>query len=225
MEVKQTDKKSSKKMQKDYIKSSGLIDGGPDFAPSMELVRAGLSEEHASSLTKAKLANSLGGQGLDDVVLTKLDLAVNWGRKNSLWPFIFGTACCAIEFMAAVDSEHDIARYGAEVVRYSPRQADLMIVAGTIPFKQAPILKEIYEQMAEPKWVIAMGACACSGGFYDNYTTVQGIDTIIPVDMYVAGCPPRPEGLFDAILALQEKVQNTKYDPNRHANFRGIFDD
>lgn len=160
---------------------------------------------------------------LDNVVLTTMEEAINWGRKNSLWPMIFGTACCAIEFMAAVDSKHDLSRFGAEVVRFSPRQADLMIVAGTISYKQALILKQIYEQMAEPKWVISMGACACSGGFYDNYATLQGIDKIIPVDLYVAGCPPRPEALIDAIMKLQNTIQNSRYNTDK--NFKGILDD
>jgi NADH-quinone oxidoreductase subunit B len=150
---------------------------------------------------------------LDDaVVLTKLEEAVNWGRESSLWPMVFGTACCAIEFMATAASKYDLARFGAEAIRFSPRQADLMIVAGTISNKQAPILKQIWDQMTEPKWCISMGACASSGGFYDNYTTVQGIDDIIPVDVYVAGCPPRPEAVLDAIMHIQQKV---KCKPNR----------
>jgi len=141
----------------------------------------------------------------DSVVTTKLDSAISWARESSMWPYIFGTACCAIEFMSVASSKFDISRFGAEVVRFSPRQADLMIVAGTISYKQAPILKKIYDQMPEPKWVVSMGACACSGGFYDNYTTLQGIDSIIPVDVYVAGCPPRPEALIDALIQIQEK--------------------
>lgn len=160
----------------------------------------------------------------NDVMLTKLDALFAWARKNSLWPFPFGTACCAIEFMSVVSSRHDISRFGAEAVRFSPRQADLMLVAGTISFKQAPILKEIYDQMCEPKWVISMGACACSGGFYDNYTTLQGIDQIIPVDVYISGCPPRPEAVIDALLALQKKIETTDYK-NRHKDFKGLLDD
>lgn len=145
---------------------------------------------------------------LDDaIVLTKVEEAVNWGRESSLWPMIFGTACCAIEFMATAASKYDLARFGAEAVRFSPRQADLMIVAGTISNKQAPILKQIWDQMTEPKWCISMGACASSGGFYDNYTTLQGIDEIIPVDVYVAGCPPRPEAVLDAIMHIQDKIK------------------
>ncbi|WP_294961057.1 NADH-quinone oxidoreductase subunit NuoB [Sulfurimonas sp.] len=141
----------------------------------------------------------------DSVITTKLDSAIGWARESSMWPYIFGTACCAIEFMSVASSKFDISRFGAEVVRFSPRQADLMIVAGTISYKQAPVLKRIYDQMTEPKWVISMGACACSGGFYDNYTTVQGIDSIIPVDVYVAGCPPRPEALLNALAEIQKQ--------------------
>ena len=144
----------------------------------------------------------------DSVITTQMNEALNWGRKNSLWPMPFGTACCAIEFMSVVSSGFDLSRFGAELVRFSPRQSDLLLVAGTITYKQAPILKQIYEQMADPKWVISMGACACSGGFYDNYCTVQGIDEIIPVDVYIAGCPPRPEAIIEAIVKLQEKVQS-----------------
>jgi len=144
---------------------------------------------------------------------TRRDAVVAWGRKFSLWPLPFGTACCAIEFMGAVSSVFDISRFGAELVRFSPRQSDLLIVAGTVTFKQAPILKQIYDQMSEPKWVISMGVCASSGGFYDNYCTVQGIDRIIPVDVYIAGCPPRPEAIFEAVLKLQDKIQNPAGKP------------
>ncbi len=138
---------------------------------------------------------------------TKLDTMVNWARGNSLWPLPFGTACCAIEFMSLVSSHYDLARFGAEVVRFSPRQSDLLIVAGTIVDKIAPVLKKIYEQMPEPKYVIAMGACATSGGFYRVYHVVQGIDEIIPVDIWVPGCPPTPEGLMYGILKLQDKIR------------------
>lgn len=141
------------------------------------------------------------------VITTKREAILAWGRKNSLWPLPFGTACCAIEFMGVVSSIFDISRFGAELVRFSPRQSDLMIVAGTITYKMGPILKQIYDQMSEPKWVISMGVCASSGGFYNNYCTMQGIDHIIPVDVYIAGCPPRPEAILDAVLKLQEKIE------------------
>ncbi|MEK7413567.1 MAG: NADH-quinone oxidoreductase subunit B family protein [Planctomycetota bacterium] len=137
---------------------------------------------------------------------TTVDAVVNWGRRNSLWPFPFGTACCAIEFMGMVSSAFDVSRFGAELVRFSPRQADLLIIAGTVTYKQAPILRRIYEQMLEPKWVISAGACATSGGFYDCYCTVPGIDEIIPVDVYIAGCPPRPEAFLEAIVQLQKRI-------------------
>ena len=160
----------------------------------------------------------------DAVVTTRLDEAVNWARESSLWPFVFGTACCAIEFMSTAASRHDISRFGAEVVRFSPRQADLLLVAGTISYKQAPILKQIYDQMPEPKWVVSMGACACSGGFYDNYTTLQGIDQIIPVDVYIAGCPPRPEAVIDALLMIQEKLKKESLSTDRKKDFTGRLD-
>jgi NADH-quinone oxidoreductase subunit B len=140
------------------------------------------------------------------IITTRLDEMVRWGRKNSLWPLPFGTACCAIEFMGVVSSDFDISRFGAELVRFSPRQSDVILVAGTINYKLAPVLKRIYDQIAEPKYVISMGACACSGGFYDNYATVQGIEQFIPVDVFIPGCPPRPEAILDAILKLQERI-------------------
>ena len=142
-----------------------------------------------------------------NVVTTTLDAVVKWGRRSSIWPMPFGTACCAIEFMALSASHYDIARFGAEVLRFSPRQADLMFVAGTIPDKLAPILKTIYDQMPEPKWVISMGVCASSGGFYRAYHVMQGIDEIVPVDVYVPGCPPSPEGLLAAIMKIQERIK------------------
>lgn len=141
---------------------------------------------------------------------SRVEAVVNWGRKYSLWPFPFGTACCAIEFMGAVSSRYDISRFGAELVRFSPRQADLLLVMGTVTYKQAPILRRIYEQMPDPKWVVAYGVCAATGGFYDNYHTLQGIDEIVPVDVYIPGCPPRPEQLFDAILKIHEGILGDK---------------
>ena len=141
-----------------------------------------------------------------DVIVTRVDAALNWFRKNSLWPMPMGLACCAIELMAVGASRFDIARFGSEVMRFSPRQSDVMIVAGTVTYKMALAVKRIYDQMAEPKWVIAMGACASTGGMYRSYAVLQGVDNIIPVDVYVAGCPPRPEALLDALVKLQEKV-------------------
>ncbi len=142
-----------------------------------------------------------------DVVVTRLDAALNWFRKNSLWPMPMGLACCAIELMAAGASRYDISRFGSEVMRFSPRQSDVMIVAGTVTYKMALVVRRLYEQMAEPKWVIAMGACASTGGMYRSYAVLQGVDRILPVDIYVAGCPPRPEALLDALLKLQARVQ------------------
>ena len=141
-----------------------------------------------------------------DVVHTRLDAALNWFRKNSLWPMPMGLACCAIELMGTGASRYDISRFGMEVMRFSPRQSDVMIVAGTVCYKMALAVKRIYDQMAEPKYVIAMGACASTGGMYRSYAVLQGVDQIIPVDVYVAGCPPRPEALIDALIRLQQKV-------------------
>ncbi len=141
-----------------------------------------------------------------EVVVTRLDAALNWCRKNSLWPMPMGLACCAIELMATGASRFDISRFGAEVMRFSPRQSDLMIVAGTVTYKMALAVRRIYEQMADPKWVIAMGACASTGGMYRSYSVLQGVDKIVPVNVYVAGCPPRPEALLDALLKMQSQV-------------------
>ncbi|MFM1773436.1 MAG: hypothetical protein RL124_208 [Acidobacteriota bacterium] len=143
----------------------------------------------------------------DAVVTTRLDSVVNWARKNSLWPMPFGTACCAIEFMSVMASKYDMSRFGAEAMRFSPRQSDMMLVLGTVTNKMAPILRTIYAQMAEPKWVISVGVCASSGGMYRTYATLQGIDRVIPVDVYVPGCPPRPESMIYGVMKLQEKIE------------------
>ena len=143
----------------------------------------------------------------DTIITTTLEKVVNWARKSSLWPATFGLACCALEMMATAAARYDIARFGAEVFRASPRQADLMIVAGTLTRKMAPVARRIYNQMPNPKWVIALGACACSGGIFDTYAVVQGVDEIIPVDVYMPGCPPRPEALLYAIMQLQKKIE------------------
>ena len=143
--------------------------------------------------------------GAPGVMLTKL---ADWGRANSLWPLTFGLACCAIEMMATGGAHHDLSRFGAEVFRASPRQADLMIVAGRVSVKMAPVVRQLYDQMPEPKWVIAMGDCASCGGVFNNYAVVQGVDQVVPVDMYVPGCPPRPEALMDSIIKLQERIKS-----------------
>ncbi|MCI0434702.1 MAG: NADH-quinone oxidoreductase subunit NuoB [Gemmatimonadetes bacterium] len=146
-------------------------------------------------------------RGEASFMTTRLDVAVNWARRNSLWPMPFGTACCAIEMMAAAATKYDLARFGMERMSFSPRQADLLICAGRVAYKMAPVLRKIWDQMPQPKWSISMGACASSGGVFDAYSMVQGIDTIIPVDVYVPGCPPRPEGLIYGILMVHEKIR------------------
>ncbi len=150
----------------------------------------------------------MAGTELDDAVMTtRLDAVVNWARKNSLWPMPFGTACCAIEFMSVQASKYDLSRFGAEAMRFSPRQSDMMLVLGTVTNKMAPVLRTIYAQMAEPKWVISVGVCASSGGMYRTYATLQGIDRVVPVDVYVPGCPPRPESMIYGVMKLQEKIE------------------
>ena len=154
-------------------------------------------------------------ESLPDVVTVKLDAVVNWARKSSIWPATFGLACCAIEMMNTVSARNDLSRFGAETFRASPRQADVMIVSGRVSRKMAPVLRRIYDQMPEPKWVISMGACATSGGVFDNYAIVQGVDKIVPVDIYVPGCPPRPEMLVHAIMMLQDKIMKESVKDRR----------
>ena len=149
----------------------------------------------------------LGNMG---VVTTTLETAINWGRTNAMWPMLFGLACCAMEMISTVMPDNDLSRFGMELMRASPRQSDLMIVAGRVSRKMAPVLRRLYDQMPDPKWVIAMGDCASCGGIFNNYAIVQGVDEVVPVDVYVAGCPPRPEALIDGIIQLHAKVMRMK---------------
>jgi NADH-quinone oxidoreductase subunit B len=153
------------------------------------------------------LEQKLGNMG---VVTTTLETAINWGRTNAMWPMLFGLACCAMEMISTVMPDNDLSRFGMELMRASPRQSDLMIVAGRVSRKMAPVLRRLYDQMPDPKWVIAMGDCASCGGIFNNYAIVQGVDEVVPVDVYVAGCPPRPEALLHGILTLHEKVKKEK---------------
>ncbi len=155
--------------------------------------------------TKTEFAYNSKIEG--EVIVSRADAVINWVRQNSVWPMPMGLACCAIEMMAAAGSRYDISRFGMEVMRFSPRQADCMIVAGTVTYKIAEVVRRIYEQMAAPKWVVAMGACASTGGMYRSYAVLQGVDRVVPVDIYISGCPPRPEALLDGMMHLQQKIR------------------
>ncbi len=154
------------------------------------------------------LKDKLSGQ----ILTTRVEDLIKWSRKHSLWPMPFGTACCAIELMAVLASRYDLARFGAEAIRFSPRQSDLLIVGGRVCMKMMPVLQRIYLQMPEPKWVIAMGACASSGGVFDTYSVIQGVDNFMPVDVYIPGCPPRPEGVIEAVMRIQEQIAGEKQE-------------
>ncbi|BDS06175.1 hypothetical protein NT6N_12150 [Oceaniferula spumae] len=164
---------------------------------------ADTAESAQTALAHAAYDSKIEG----NVIFTRVDAAINWMRKNSLWPMPMGLACCAIELMATASSRFDISRFGAEVMRFSPRQSDVMIVAGTVTYKMALAVKRVWDQMPEPKWCIAMGACASSGGMYRSYAVLQGIDQLIPVDVYISGCPPRPEALIEGLMKLQKKIE------------------
>lgn len=174
---------------------------------------------------QSKTSGGFGIFGSDSptFLTSRVDALINWGRLNSLWPMPFGTACCAIEMMASAASNYDLARFGMERMSFSPRQADVLICAGRVPYKLAPVLRRIWDQMPQPKWAISMGACASSGGVFDVYSMVQGIDTIIPVDVYIPGCPPRPEGLIYGLMMIQEKIRQESL--TRHFEHRAELPD
>lgn len=184
--------------------------------PSFQPYKPGMARPITTIQKPAGLAEVRGDAGLlaDAVIVTRVDQALAWARKYSIFPYPFATACCAMEFMSLSMAPYDIDRFGALLPRFTPRQSDLLMVIGTVTARQAPILQRVYDQMAEPKWVMAFGACASTGGFYDNYTTIPGIDRLVPVDIYIPGCPPRPEGVLDGLMALQRKIQG---EPSLHA--------
>jgi NADH-quinone oxidoreductase subunit B len=173
--------------------------------------------------TKLEIAKSPEGYDGPGFFATKLEDVVGLARKNSIWPLPFATSCCGIEFMATVAAHYDLGRFGAERLSFSPRQADLLMVMGTISKKMGPVLRQVYEQMAEPRWVLSVGACASSGGIFDTYSVLQGIDRIIPVDVYVPGCPPRPEQIIDGVLKIQELVQNESFRRRNSPEYKELM--
>ena len=187
-------------------------------------IKALPAEDFKDSDTLQAYIDELNAGGTN-VVVGKLDQMINWGRANSLWPLAFATSCCGIEFMAAAAAHYDLARFGMEVTRNSPRQADLMVVAGTIVHKMGPLLRRVYDQMAEPKYVVAMGACSISGGpFVNSYHVINGADKIIPVDVYIPGCPPRPEAILDGIMHLQEIVKNEALNRRNTPEYKALLE-
>lgn len=167
-----------------------------------------LARGEASAIPLPRVGEAERTAAMSGAITTTMDKVIAWGRYSSIWPALFGLACCAIEMMGTGAARYDMARFGAEAFRASPRQADLMIVAGRVSQKMGPVLRQIYDQMPEPKWVISMGACASCGGIFNNYAIIQGVDKVVPVDVYIPGCPPRPEGLLDAVVKLQKKIQD-----------------
>ncbi len=182
-----------------------------ELNPFRPLVAAPRDASPQADLVMPKTEEEAMREELEQGILfTSVEKMVNWGRANSIWPLGFGLACCAIEMMSTLSPRFDLSRFGAEVMRASPRQADLMIVAGRVSLKMAPVLRQLYDQMPDPRWVIAMGACSSCGGVFNNYAILQGVDKIVPVDVYVPGCPPRPEGLIHGIMKLQEKIMSSR---------------
>lgn len=173
--------------------------------------------------TKVTVANIPDGYQGEGFMATKFDQVIGLARANSLWPLPFATSCCGIEFMATMGANYDLARFGSERMGFTPRQCDMLLVAGTIAKKMAPILRQVYLQMAEPRWVIAIGACASSGGIFDSYPVLQGIDQVIPVDVYVPGCPPRPEGILDGVMKLQDIVKNESLRRRHSDQYKGLL--
>jgi NADH-quinone oxidoreductase subunit B len=174
--------------------------------------------------TNVKVAEMPEGYSGEGFMATSFDKVIGLARKNSLWPLPFATSCCGIEFMATMGANYDLARFGSERMGFTPRQCDILLVAGTIAKKMAPVLRQVYLQMAEPRWVVAIGACACSGGIFDSYPVLQGIDQVIPVDVYVSGCPPRPEAILDGIIKIQDLVQNESLRRRNSDQYKALLD-